>query len=145
MIGCIILGGAVVVTFCPPQHVWPGHVCGFAARSLTVTILLTTTPNVIATSLYIRCLIILIIHVRYLYFDFHIKGTCSAGAKTQSHNFCFNCLNPAHAPVHCEMLKIWVKKCEDDSETSNWIAANTKECVSQYCYVCLSMCFYTFL
>ncbi|KAF7237794.1 E3 ubiquitin-protein ligase ARIH1 [Varanus komodoensis] len=25
-------------------------------------------------------------------------------------------------------LKKWIKKCDDDSETSNWIAANTKEC-----------------
>ncbi|KAJ7418908.1 E3 ubiquitin-protein ligase ARIH1 [Pitangus sulphuratus] len=27
-----------------------------------------------------------------------------------------------------EWLKKWIKKCDDDSETSNWIAANTKEC-----------------
>jgi hypothetical protein len=24
------------------------------------------------------------------------------------------------------MLARWIKKCEDDSETANWIAANTK-------------------
>uniref|UniRef100_A0A8C0J8F3 RBR-type E3 ubiquitin transferase n=1 Tax=Chelonoidis abingdonii TaxID=106734 RepID=A0A8C0J8F3_CHEAB len=27
-----------------------------------------------------------------------------------------------------QWLKKWIKKCDDDSETSNWIAANTKEC-----------------
>ncbi|KTF92456.1 hypothetical protein cypCar_00027872 [Cyprinus carpio] len=27
-----------------------------------------------------------------------------------------------------EWLRKWIKKCDDDSETSNWIAANTKEC-----------------
>eukprot|EP00730_Choanoeca_flexa_P016374 TRINITY_DN7716_c0_g1_i4.p1 TRINITY_DN7716_c0_g1~~TRINITY_DN7716_c0_g1_i4.p1 ORF type:complete len:248 (+),score=69.82 TRINITY_DN7716_c0_g1_i4:359-1102(+) len=26
------------------------------------------------------------------------------------------------------MLAKWLKKCEDDSETSNWLATNTKEC-----------------
>nr|XP_029502065.1 E3 ubiquitin-protein ligase arih1-like [Oncorhynchus nerka] len=27
-----------------------------------------------------------------------------------------------------QWLRKWIKKCDDDSETSNWIAANTKEC-----------------
>ncbi|KAH8366951.1 hypothetical protein KR200_006203 [Drosophila serrata] len=31
-------------------------------------------------------------------------------------------------PVKCRWLKKWIKKCDDDSETSNWIAANTKKC-----------------
>ena len=26
------------------------------------------------------------------------------------------------------MIKKWLKKCEDDSETSNWLSTNTKEC-----------------
>ena len=26
------------------------------------------------------------------------------------------------------LIKKWIKKCDDDSETSNWISANTKEC-----------------
>eukprot|EP00041_Stephanoeca_diplocostata_P008491 m.125895 g.125895 ORF g.125895 m.125895 type:complete len:533 (-) comp17344_c0_seq2:239-1837(-) len=58
----------------------------------------------------------------------YVTCQCSPGASEQSHHFCFNCLNSAHDPVRCEMLNIWLKKCEDDSETSNWIAANTKEC-----------------
>ncbi|KAG8507448.1 E3 ubiquitin-protein ligase ARIH1 [Galemys pyrenaicus] len=49
--------------------------------------------------------------------------------------FCFNCGENWHDPVKCKViiifkqwLKKWIKKCDDDSETSNWIAANTKEC-----------------
>lgn len=42
--------------------------------------------------------------------------------------FCFACGNSWHDPVKCRLLKKWCKKCDDDSETSNWIAANTKEC-----------------
>jgi len=45
-----------------------------------------------------------------------------------SHVFCFACGENWHDPVKCQWLKKWIKKCDDDSETSNWIAANTKEC-----------------
>lgn len=44
------------------------------------------------------------------------------------HVFCFACGENWHDPVRCNLLKKWIKKCDDDSETSNWIAANTKEC-----------------
>lgn len=44
------------------------------------------------------------------------------------HVFCFACGENWHDPVQCRWLKKWIKKCDDDSETSNWIAANTKEC-----------------
>lgn len=44
------------------------------------------------------------------------------------HIFCFGCGELWHDPVKCKWLKKWIKKCDDDSETSNWIAANTKEC-----------------
>lgn len=44
------------------------------------------------------------------------------------HTFCFDCGENWHDPVQCRLLKKWLKKCDDDSETSNWIAANTKEC-----------------
>lgn len=33
-----------------------------------------------------------------------------------------------HRPAPCSLVKRWMKKCEDDSETANWISANTKEC-----------------
>ncbi|ESO01657.1 hypothetical protein HELRODRAFT_100509 [Helobdella robusta] len=42
--------------------------------------------------------------------------------------FCFACGENWHDPVQCKWLKRWIKKCDDDSETSNWIAANTREC-----------------
>jgi len=40
--------------------------------------------------------------------------------------FSFLCGELWHDPVQCKVLKMWIKKCEDDSETSNWLAANTK-------------------
>jgi len=49
--------------------------------------------------------------------------TCTCG-----HTFCFSCGENWHDPVKCHLIKKWQKKCDDDSETSNWIAANTKEC-----------------
>ncbi|XP_028411294.1 E3 ubiquitin-protein ligase arih1l-like [Dendronephthya gigantea] len=49
--------------------------------------------------------------------------TCLCG-----HEFCFGCAEPVHEPVNCSLLKRWIKKCNDDSETANWISANTKEC-----------------
>ena len=32
-----------------------------------------------------------------------------------------------HRPLICKYVKLWEKKCADDSETSNWLMANTKE------------------
>ncbi|KAK1093288.1 hypothetical protein LTR48_002643 [Friedmanniomyces endolithicus] len=44
------------------------------------------------------------------------------------HAFCFGCTLADHQPCPCALVKKWLKKCEDDSETANWISANTKEC-----------------
>lgn len=67
------------------------------------------------------------------------------------HQFCFGCGLPDHQvifflkasslyqrlnrllinpfqPAICPLVKKWMKKCEDDSETANWISAHTKEC-----------------
>ena len=44
------------------------------------------------------------------------------------YNFCFGCTLADHQPTPCGLVKRWLKKCEDDSETANWISANTKEC-----------------
>lgn len=46
------------------------------------------------------------------------------------HNkFCFGCgRDKDHQPLICYIVRLWIKKCEDDSETANWINANTKEC-----------------
>lgn len=42
--------------------------------------------------------------------------------------YCFKCLAHWHEPVPCDILMKWLKKCSDDSETSNWVVANTKDC-----------------
>ncbi|KAK6331759.1 hypothetical protein TWF718_002301 [Orbilia javanica] len=47
---------------------------------------------------------------------------------TCGHHFCFGCGSNDHQPCPCGLVKKWLKKCEDDSETANWISANTKEC-----------------
>lgn len=44
------------------------------------------------------------------------------------HPFCFGCSLADHQPAPCALVKRWLKKCADDSETANWISANTKEC-----------------
>ncbi|OBT46201.1 ariadne-1 [Pseudogymnoascus sp. WSF 3629] len=44
------------------------------------------------------------------------------------YRFCFGCILTDHQPAPCELVKRWLKKCADDSETANWISANTKEC-----------------
>jgi ariadne-1 len=60
--------------------------------------------------------------IRVSYVDFQpVMCVCSTV-------FCFLCGENWHEPVKCDLLKKWKKKCDDDSETSNWIAANTKEC-----------------
>ncbi|KAK9074034.1 hypothetical protein SSX86_006629 [Deinandra increscens subsp. villosa] len=48
---------------------------------------------------------------------------CSCG-----NQFCFSCLCEAHSPCSCAMWELWTKKCRDESETNNWISANTKPC-----------------
>ncbi|KAH6563825.1 hypothetical protein BSLG_006131 [Batrachochytrium salamandrivorans] len=50
--------------------------------------------------------------------------TCRCG-----HTFCFGCGLANHQPCICYIVRFWIKKCEDDSETSNWISAHTKECI----------------
>ncbi|KAL7669615.1 hypothetical protein ACOME3_010262 [Neoechinorhynchus agilis] len=49
--------------------------------------------------------------------------------------FCFDCGYDWHEPVTCYWLKKWLKRCKDDSETSNWLAAHTKECPK--CQACI--------
>ncbi|KAI9505015.1 hypothetical protein BX070DRAFT_221321 [Coemansia spiralis] len=44
-------------------------------------------------------------------------------------SFCFGCKFDNHLPAPCYMVSRWLQKCKDDSETSNWIKVNTKECV----------------
>ncbi|KAK3753519.1 hypothetical protein QZH41_018008 [Actinostola sp. cb2023] len=42
--------------------------------------------------------------------------------------FCFSCGENYHVPTECVIIKKWLTKCEDDSETANYITANTKDC-----------------
>ncbi|PVU95267.1 hypothetical protein BB561_001921 [Smittium simulii] len=44
------------------------------------------------------------------------------------HSFCFRCGKPGHSPALCEMCRLWDEKCQNDSETRNWIVSFTKEC-----------------
>ena len=46
---------------------------------------------------------------------------------TTSLNFSFKCGIEYHAPTDCEVIKKWLTKCADDSETANYISANTKD------------------
>lgn len=43
-------------------------------------------------------------------------------------SFCMKCGEEAHQPASCELLQQWVEKCQNESETANWILANTKRC-----------------
>ncbi|KAI9593066.1 hypothetical protein BDF19DRAFT_387664 [Syncephalis fuscata] len=43
--------------------------------------------------------------------------------------FCHGCGLEDHLPCICHIVRLWLRKCADDSETSNWIHANTKECI----------------
>uniref|UniRef100_A0A0N5C3X5 RBR-type E3 ubiquitin transferase n=1 Tax=Strongyloides papillosus TaxID=174720 RepID=A0A0N5C3X5_STREA len=75
-----------------------------------------------------------------------------------SKKVCFSCSFQFHAPANCANMIKWKRKCEDDSETSNYIRAHTKECPkchttieknggcnhmtckfcnNEFCYVCL--------
>lgn len=43
--------------------------------------------------------------------------------------WCFRCGLAFHAPLNdCKLLKKWLQKAIDDSETTNWLVVNTKEC-----------------
>jgi len=48
--------------------------------------------------------------------------------ESEGHKWCFNCREEPHVPADCEDVRKWRKKCRDDSETCNWLQANTKDC-----------------
>ncbi|CAG2104951.1 unnamed protein product [Medioppia subpectinata] len=50
-------------------------------------------------------------------------------------SFCFKCGADYHAPTLCQTIKLWLTKCEDDSETANYISAHTKDCPK--CHICI--------
>lgn len=43
-------------------------------------------------------------------------------------SFCLVCGEEPHAPCPCKELATWNEKCRNESETANWILANTKSC-----------------
>ena len=43
-------------------------------------------------------------------------------------SFCIICGEEPHAPTGCKELSLWNEKCRNESETANWILANTKSC-----------------
>jgi ariadne-1 len=47
-----------------------------------------------------------------------------------SFTFCFKCGEEAHDPCSCAQLTEWTDKCMNESETANWILANTRKCPS---------------
>ncbi|KAJ6799768.1 putative E3 ubiquitin-protein ligase ARI2 [Iris pallida] len=55
--------------------------------------------------------------------DIYCEVECTCGLQ-----FCFSCLLEAHSPCSCFMWELWKKKCQDESETVNWITVNTKPC-----------------
>jgi len=55
--------------------------------------------------------------------DIYCEVECTCGRQ-----FCFSCLSEAHSPCSCIMWELWKKKCQDESETVNWMTVNTKPC-----------------
>lgn len=47
----------------------------------------------------------------------------------------FRCGMDYHAPTECQIIKKWLTKCADDSETANYISAHTKDCPK--CHICI--------
>jgi len=53
---------------------------------------------------------------------------CVAHCDSCSCSFCLVCGGEPHAPASCKCLDQWSDKCRNESETANWILANTKSC-----------------
>ena len=53
--------------------------------------------------------------------------TCTCGT-----GYCVRCGEEPHQPVVCKSLALWLEKCQNESETANWILANTKKCPKCY-------------
>lgn len=53
----------------------------------------------------------------------HCEPVCACGS-----SLCMACGAEPHAPATCAMAAAWARKCRDDSETANWMAAHTRPC-----------------
>ena len=49
--------------------------------------------------------------------------------------YCFSCTMPYHAPNSCQTIRRWHIKCQDDSETRNYLLVHTQDCPK--CKVCI--------
>eukprot|EP00232_Nephroselmis_pyriformis_P027512 CAMPEP_0182861762 /NCGR_PEP_ID=MMETSP0034_2-20130328/5672_1 /TAXON_ID=156128 /ORGANISM="Nephroselmis pyriformis, Strain CCMP717" /LENGTH=532 /DNA_ID=CAMNT_0024993727 /DNA_START=163 /DNA_END=1761 /DNA_ORIENTATION=- len=52
-----------------------------------------------------------------------VDVTCGCG-----HKFCYGCMEEAHRPVDCGLVRKWILKNTAESENLNWILANSKPC-----------------
>ncbi|KAH7848476.1 hypothetical protein Vadar_003184 [Vaccinium darrowii] len=55
--------------------------------------------------------------------DKYCEVECDCGMQ-----FCFSCLSEAHSPCSCLMWDLWMRKCQKEHETVNWITVHTKSC-----------------
>mmetsp|Transcript_4026 Transcript_4026/g.7621 ORF Transcript_4026/g.7621 Transcript_4026/m.7621 type:complete len:552 (+) Transcript_4026:279-1934(+) len=55
------------------------------------------------------------------------EANCECGR-----DFCLKCGEEPHSPVSCKDFEKWLEKCQNESETANWILANTKKCPKCY-------------
>jgi ariadne-1 len=55
--------------------------------------------------------------------DPYLEPECGCGT-----TFCFKCGGAPHSPCTCHMWRLWDEKTSGDSETKNWMMANTKPC-----------------
>lgn len=56
------------------------------------------------------------------------SGTVHSVQCNCGHHFCFRCGEEAHEPASCAQMLHWTEKCMNESETANWILANTRKC-----------------
>ena len=59
---------------------------------------------------------------------FRDSSNCIADCDACSTKFCIKCGEEPHSPLTCRILESWKEKCQNESETANWILANTKPC-----------------
>ena len=51
------------------------------------------------------------------------KISCECG-----YNSCFKCSREHHYPASCNIMELWLKECNQDSENALWLMENTKNC-----------------
>lgn len=59
---------------------------------------------------------------------FNDSDNITANCDSCSTSFCIKCGEEPHSPLNCRALELWKEKCKNESETANWILANTKPC-----------------